>query len=457
MGIRPLWQSDRQDTSLVRYLHDKSKFSYLRGKTSRKEVAKLAVKGRHGYLGSAEEEHGVLLRLWPLVLTDALRSLKKKDSREWTKSSGIDFDSFFNEDSLGVPQLQKVVEAFADFEPLLYGASPQRYRDHVAHSFRVWIIGQKILRKGFSGRLHLSVPDLPKAGLPKEWLEIGPVEWECIWALTALCHDIGYPLSKVDLVNDRAKETLKLQGLRSLGDMRFAFSAGEQPFYRIIAELMSSKVVLLQGPNKVDRKEKRFLTHVQNKYYLKFLNAFDRLDHGIISALLMAKSLVYFLESDLCLDDRHPLDADDARQFLIRREILRAVSSHDCPDVYHLKFNSLGFLLFLVDELQGWGRPTFGERHRGGSHDAQGEDVVIHAFGPEKVHVEVTTGRTWDKEEQGRLYDRLRRMQRRLRLAVDAPSMKDLFLVFAVTDDEGLRAELRLEEGRIRCTKPKKT
>ena len=73
---------------------------------------------------------------------------------------------------------------------------------------------------------------------------------------------------------------------------------------------------------------------------------------GAISAILMAKSLVYFLESDLCLDSRSPLGEEDARQFLIRREILRAVAAHTCPDIYHLEFDSLAFLLWHVTKAE---------------------------------------------------------------------------------------------------------
>jgi len=55
------------------------------------------------------------------------------------------------------------------------------------------------------------------------------------------------------------------------------------------------------------------------------------------------------------------LSFEDARQFFIRREILRCIASHTCPEVYHLKANTLSFLLILCDELQEWSRPRFKE------------------------------------------------------------------------------------------------
>ena len=50
---------------------------------------------------------------------------------------------------------------------------------------------------------------------------------------------------------------------------------------------------------------------------------------------------------------------EEARQFIIRREILRAIASHTCPEIYHSKPNTFSFLLLLADEMQFWGRPTF--------------------------------------------------------------------------------------------------
>lgn len=386
------------------------------------------------------DERDTLLRLWPLVLTDALKSLKRNDSREWTSEFGIDFNSFFNKESLGVAEFQEVAKGFADFESLLYGASPQRHRDHVAHSFRVWILGQRLLRGALRGKLHVAPGTEAKNGLA-----IRPIELQCMWALTALCHDIGYPFSKVDEINKKATDTLQKQGLRSLGNLRFSFSSEMQPFYQTVMFLMASNIVETQ----TEAKKAGFLTHVQNKYYMKFLNSCDRLDHGVISALLMAKSLVYFLESDLCLDSRRPLSAEDARQFLIRREILRAVASHTCPEIYHLKFNTLSFLLFIVDELQCWGRPTLEQLQTGNGNFGK-DSVTIKAFGPERIDIAIESGSAWDNEHASQADRVLSGINRRLRLAVDAKNYRGLFLRFRVSSKDGKEGrELILRNGRI--------
>jgi hypothetical protein len=441
------WPSsdDLSDDVLVAYLHNASEFSFFEKSASAKAAEVQAD-------DLARPGQGKLMELWRLVLTDALRTLKRRDPREWKKEGVIDFDSFFNEGSLGVPELEKVVEAFAKFESLMYGASPDRYRDHVAHSFRVWIIGHRLLRGSLGGAL---ATDAPLRG-PGEALFVDTEEWECMWALTSLCHDIGYPLSMVEEINKLAKESLQQQGLRSVSDLRFSFSREMQPFYETIVELMSSKVVQTEdAPEEAGQPEgdrRRFFTHLQSKYYLKFLNALDQMDHGVTSALLTAKFLVYFLESDLSKDSRSPLKAEDARQSLIRREILRAIGSHSCPDIYHLRFNTLSFLLYIVDELQESGRPTLEEIQKGIQTPDEVTSRVLH-FGEKEIDIEVGTSSSWEGSREG-VRRRLTNMKRRLRLAVGTAEMKkDLRLRFAIKTKER-DAELALKKGRIDCTPP---
>ncbi len=161
------------------------------------------------------------------------------------------------------------------------------------------------------------------------------------------------------------------------------------------------------------------------------------------SAILMAKSLVYFLESDLCLDSRSPLEKEDARQFLIRREILRAVASHTSPDIYHLEFDSLAFLLFLADEIQEGGRPTLKEQ-LGGDELATWACEQLE-FQKDRVRVAMTTtAKLKDKKGKQRVDDRLGKVRRKLRLAVDMPKMRKLQLDLSIKDADGKRKSLVL-------------
>lgn len=50
----------------------------------------------------------------------------------------------------------------------------------------------------------------------------------------------------------------------------------------------------------------------------------------MISAIIIYKMLIYFIETDNNPDASYIFDNEDARQFYIRRDILRAIASHTC-------------------------------------------------------------------------------------------------------------------------------
>jgi len=431
------------DKILLGYLKDSSNFTFLADSTIQK-ISSLA--------GEFRKERNNLLELWPLVITDALRTLKLNDLRESPEGFQKKARTFFDETSLGVIELKEVLEGFSKFEGMMYGASPEHYRDHIVHSFKVWIIGHGLLKSRLGGILE--------HGVELE-TEITKTEWECMWAIVALCHDIGYPLSQIERVNNRAREALRNQGLMPLGDLRFAFSPQMQPFHDTMIRLMASNPVLLpkilrlniaksKNASKkeyAEKEERKYVTHLQNKYYLKLLKSFDDLEHGVVSSLLMSKALVYFLESDLCHDSWSPLTAKDARQFLIRREILRAIASHTCQDIYHLKFNTLSFLLYMVDEIQCWGRPTLTRLQEEPAAIMEGK-VQVDEFKATEIRMTITTrDEGWTEAEVRKWVGKLRRM---LRLAVDTTELEKSSFKFEVKNESGDKCSLELKDGQLK-------
>jgi hypothetical protein len=422
----PFSLGETADQELIQYLQDSGTFEYI-------QSAHSGIRELH--LDDLRGQYKKLKELWPLVLTDALRELKKHDPREWPE--GKDFSSFFHEHSLGVAELQEVFTGFTEFEGMLYGVAPDRYRDHLAHAFRVWIIGHGLLNNCFQGELNTD--ELDKS--------ITRREWEGMWAIAALCHDVGYPLAAIERINQQARTTLRSLGLTPAGDLRFAFSQQMLPFHDTIIKLISSKPVKISG-------KERYLTHLQNKYYLKFLKSFDRLDHGIVSTLLISKALVYFLESDLSHDSRKPLGKEDARQFLIRREILRGIAAHTCPDIYHLSFTTISFLLFIVDELQCWGRPTLEELQS--DSEIRQSTAHIKEFTRSRIDIQIDTDdENWDEGQRKGVVSQINRLHRLLRLAVDMPARApDLYLKFSIKNKCGEKGEFLLEDNDIKVFIP---
>ena len=134
--------------------------------------------------------------------------------------------------------------------------------------------------------------------------------------------------------------------------------------------------------------EKEYLGRIQPKYYLKYAKSLECFQHGIISTIIIYKMLLYFLESDFNLNDDYIYKKEDARQFYIRREILRAIAAHTCPDAYNIHLATFSSLLFLCDEFQEWGRRRWNELYTGLEENSISLD--IEKFSPGEVEIKET-------------------------------------------------------------------
>ena len=117
--------------------------------------------------------------------------------------------------------------------------------------------------------------------------------------------------------------------------------------------------------------------------YLKYTKSLEKNKHGIISAVIIYKMLLYFLESDFNLNDDYIYKTEDARQFYIRRAILRSIASHTCTDIYNIKNTTFSSLLYLCDEMQEWGRKSWNDLYSGVNPDAI--SLSIEKFDPEAI------------------------------------------------------------------------
>jgi hypothetical protein len=134
-------------------------------------------------------------------------------------------------------------------------------------------------------------------------------------------------------------------------ELDYSFSILNTFLVEKFLNIISSKVVKSEGSEK-------YRTTIQTKYRDKLSKSLEDYKHGIFSSLLLFKNLTYFLETDYSVDNSS-LDTKDAKQFYIRKEILRSIAGHTCPKLYHNELNTLSFLLILCDELQEWNRPKF--------------------------------------------------------------------------------------------------
>ena len=69
---------------------------------------------------------------------------------------------------------------------------------------------------------------------------------------------------------------------------------------------------------------------------------------------------------------------EDQRQFYIRREILRAIASHTCDDIYQLYTTSFSFLLRVCDDTQEWGRKNITELYVNTTKEYELKDIGLY-------------------------------------------------------------------------------
>ncbi|ABO49062.1 hypothetical protein Dred_0517 [Desulforamulus reducens MI-1] len=363
----------------------------------------------------------MIVPVWGYMLQDSINFLKYSDYREfshWRPRNRSNVRDMINEIAFGIEKLCKYFIQFTEFEAVLYGIDAN-YRDHVVHVFRVWLLGMLFLLEkkptdcGADGiTFNIRQLEIDSPVKVKGVSAYNDNEILSMWVIIALCHDLGYPLEKTEKINEAVEKMFNLLGKLSVQKFAVSFQQEHQHINKFLLEFISSKIVL-RGNASEDKRYKQLLeilsntekftqmtedkfkedeglnlkcfgTSIQSKYYLKFSKSLENYSHGIISCSIILKSLFYFLESDFNIQDKNYFSFEDARQFLIRREILRAIASHTCPEIYHLRTNTLSFLLILCDEMQEWGRPRFGEMKTGFVNTGI-EKIEIKSYSSEKI------------------------------------------------------------------------
>jgi len=345
----------KNDSHLVSYIKDEKvlgKIEFITEPT-RESISRLRAETDLHY------QANLLNKTWKLLIIDAISFLKRKDTRE----------KYHDQMTLGTDELYSFLQEFQRFEPMLYGSVPH-YRDHIAHVFRVYLLGQHVIKTsiGFEN-ISFSKDDL-----------VSPSEKEAMWCIMALTHDLGISLEKVHIINQSVRSMLQKFGNIPVQEIGHSYFAQFGPISEYVVKFLSSDVAEAG-------KDTKFATHIQSKYYQKFLAALGDFNHGVMSSIILMKDLVYFKEADYALDQAKLLNDEDARQFMIRREILRAIAAHSCDDIYYLGVKNFPFLLTVCDEMQEWGRPRLVDIFKRGESSTK---LTINKFDDKTVDYRVT-------------------------------------------------------------------
>lgn len=350
-----------------------------------------------GIIGDKNEipysKAGELDKLWCDLLHKSINCLRYFDTRE-----PFLFDESKQSVAYGIDQLENYHNRYTQFESLLYGAS-EYYRDHVFHSVRTWLVGVFCLLHGEDDSRFIDNMQIDGVAENDPFVDkINQLEKLSMWTIAALCHDLGYPLEKSQLILDRTKNMMKEFVSNPTVFSNFSFNGIQDNINEYIVKFMSTKMKPLIGEGESVSADTKYNGRIQPKYYLKYTKSLEKNKHGIISAIIIYKMLLYFLESDFNLNDDYLYNTEDARQFYIRREILRSMSSHTCTDIYNVKNTTFSSLLYLCDEMQEWGRKSWNDLYTSVNPDSI--SLTIEKFDVESIEYKEDVNMVDVKEEE---------------------------------------------------------
>lgn len=296
------------------------------------------------------ETHSKGRRLWEKLASYALYNIEKE-----TK---------------GNSELFEYVDAATEFEDVLYGLEPF-YRDHTLHSLWVYFIGEYILRDQLAD-IHSDLDwyiydDIQKESksypgklvqeskqMDEDLCKAVNINRDAIWCIIALCHDLGYSLSKLEKLNEKVEKVLKFYNFPNSSRVGYSLDIEHQYLVSQFLELMTMDVRIVSN---LEKNEVLVKCYRDDSTYWKFCQALEKKQHGILSSYLIYKLLGIFAESWVRgTAEAWGLDEEEAVENVIRGDILFAIAQHELNFAYINQFGSLADVLLIADELEEFSR-----------------------------------------------------------------------------------------------------
>lgn len=332
--------------------------------------------------------------------------------------------SFLDANKHGYDSLFTYFDEFVEFEELIF-ASDSFYRDHTIHSLWVYFLGEYLYRKEeFRPFFHDMFEDYKIAGeLVNEFVAAGLVSAQgnvatavgsleelhqrqgVIRCITALAHDLGYPLKKIGKINKCISSILPHFSIDSYQEFKFNFTASQQPFIQGFLEFISTdftlniieklplkyqqavdsfisfnprtqefaldKAALAKLPQEEFEGLKEYITprlSLMNcpPKFLRYANDFEHQEHGILSAFLLMKKLWFFRNLRYGYNRPESLSSESMDFYKVNAaiSIVSAVADHTSAGYQITSINNPSALLTFVDELEEFSRISRANQNR---------------------------------------------------------------------------------------------
>jgi len=287
----------------------------------------------------------------------------------WEKLASCALNDIAN-DSKGNSALFSFLGAATEFEDILYGLEPY-YRDHTLHSLWVYLIGEHILRdlipsirENLNWHLYNDFevdkadypPDLLAKAEKKEKETYSTVnkKKDAVWCIIALCHDLGYSLSKLEKLNTKALAVLNYFDMPNFRHIGFSMDLEHQHLLAQFLELMSIDIRIVPS---VSEKDVLVKCYRDDSTYWRLCRALEKKQHGVYSSYLLYKLLEIFADTYVRgTAEDWGLEDEEIEYNIIRGDILFSIAQHDFDYAHLNEISSLADLLVIADELEEFSR-----------------------------------------------------------------------------------------------------
>jgi hypothetical protein len=343
--------------------------------------------------------------------------------------------SYIDSDMRGYDELFNYFDEYVNFEELIF-ASDSFYRDHTLHCLWVYFLGEYLTKnEEFSqlfskldlqshtiANLVLGIENSSISDILKEFVDFGHTVnalsyKDSIWCVTALTHDLGYPIKKVYKINNCIGKVLPYFSLENYNEFNFNYSPTQQHFVENFIKLMTMNITISSDENdkkleeltlrifKADKtgevlglneSEVKNLTNEEKEYLkhslklkcgiredlakrLQYFNDFEQYQHGIMSAFLLIKTVKSFSNTKFYYTDNTNLRLNDLdiKSLVTKMAILSAVSDHTNEANQITGINSVSDMLILIDELEEFSRISRANMNRQFIHEFCKSDIYF--------------------------------------------------------------------------------
>lgn len=335
--------------------------------------------------------------------------------------------SHIDTDKRGYNDLFNFFDEYVEFEELIF-ASDSFYRDHTVHCLWVYFLGEYLSKKEEFEFLTARYFDdyklaytlielLEKTSLSSHVPETMDFLYkmdkliknqDSIRCISAITHDLGYPLKKINKINKSISRVLPYFSINNYNEFDFQYNDIKNNFIKGFLDFISDSIHAAAGfetkddseneelmkkifvidentPNgklpqikdniELSDDELKKLTNLHNfemyiannkTNYLRYSNDFENYEHGIMSAFLLMKQVKCFKNTKYSYRDSKNLNFGDVdlSEITAKQLILRAISDHTSDGYQITNIYDPSSMLAFTDELEEFSRISRASQNR---------------------------------------------------------------------------------------------